>query len=211
VTPYLGAVVLVNVDAAHNNGSPVAPALVTHVGGDGSVNVRVLYDGPPSHLHPLGERHRPEWLTGVAFHDTTDPAVANRHGLYGAFWPAAPAQAAASDIEERIMALQDEINTAAATLVTATNTISQVAADLGTVKSDIAAALASFQADNPAADTSGLNAAVAGIAGPLAALQAADTALGAAVPAPAAPAEPAPAEPAAPAETVSAGDTGSAA
>src|ERR1700688_4325667 len=84
--PYLAATVLVNVDAAHNNGSPLAAAIVTAVHADGTVNVRVQYDAHPFHFgHP-----RPECLTHITFHDTADPTTANQQGTYGAFWPQGP-------------------------------------------------------------------------------------------------------------------------
>jgi hypothetical protein len=194
MTPYTGAVVLVNVDAAHNGGSPYAPALVTRCDGDDMVNVRVLYDGPPSHLHPQGH-HRPEWLTGVRFHDTSDLAQASKQGLYGAFWPPGPdLTLAILEKQEKIMSelsqQQTDINAAATALTSAATTISTVATDLGTVLANIQAQLAALQAANPAVDTSALDTAVSGISAPLAALQAADAALDA-IETPAAPAAPA--------------------
>jgi hypothetical protein len=218
VNPYLGAVVVVNVDAAHNNGQPHAPALVTAVNPDGTVNVRVSYDAPPPEF---SHRHR-EHLTGIAFHDTADPAAANVRGLYGAFWPQSPLQQEIATIlenQEIIMAAQDDITAAAAAITNASTVISTVTADLGTVQTEIQNALTAFQADNPAVDTTALNTAVAGLSEPLSALQAADTALDTAASSAASAAgtgTPAPAEPADPASgtagsTVNAGDTGSAA
>jgi hypothetical protein len=188
--PYLGATVLVNVDAAHNSGEPLAPAAVTAVHPDGRVNVHVLWNGPPS--HPFGH-HRPEYLTDVSFHDTTDPAGAMRHGQYGAFWPDGPDLATILHNQELIMTevsqSQTDINNAAAALTSAAATISTVATDLGTVLANVQAQLAALQAANPAVDTSALDTAVQAIAAPLAALQAADAALDA-IETPAAPAEP---------------------
>lgn len=43
--PAVGDVVLVPVEPAHNNGSPVAPAVVTRVWSANCVNYRVLLDG----------------------------------------------------------------------------------------------------------------------------------------------------------------------
>lgn len=210
--PYPGALVLVNVDAAHNGGSPHAPAVVTAVRPDGRVNVRVTYDGPPSDQYP-GARHRPEYLTGVEFHDTADPAAANRHGQYGAFWPPGLMLAAAilqnqETIMSELSQQQSDVNAAAATLTSAATTISTVASDLGNVLSSINAELASLNAQIAAlgtpVDTSALDTAVAGLAAPLAALQAADAALDA-IETPAATTTPAPAAP------VASGDSGSAA
>jgi hypothetical protein len=227
VNPYQGAVVLVNVDAAHNNGQPLAPALVTAVNPGGTVNVRVTYDGPPEIL-----RHRPEHLTGVAFHDTTDPAAANSQGLYGAFWPQSGLATIQQEVE-KIMTVQSDIDAAVATLTAAASTVSSaaatvqtVAADLGTVQAEVQNALAAFQQANPAVDTTDLNAAVAAFSGPLSSLQTAATALqtadsaldsAASSAASASGSTPAPSEPApAPAvgtagSTVNAGDAGSAA
>lgn len=82
--PYLGAAVLVNVAANFNNGSDVAPAVITHVWSDDLVNLRVVYDGP-STMPP--DAFRVDWMTSVAFHGSLDPAAANSRGVYGAFWP----------------------------------------------------------------------------------------------------------------------------
>lgn len=90
---------------------------------------------------------------------------------------------------------QTDVNAAAAAITSAETVISTVAADLGTVLSNVQAQLAALQTANPAVDTSALDTAVAGLSAPLAALQAADAALDA-IETPAAPA--APAEPSAP-------------
>jgi hypothetical protein len=42
--PSLGRIVLVPDNPVHNNGAHVAPAIITHVNSDTSVNVRVLAD-----------------------------------------------------------------------------------------------------------------------------------------------------------------------
>jgi hypothetical protein len=185
MTPYLGATVLVNVDASHNGGSPVAPAKVTAVHPDGTVNVRVTYDGPPSHQHPLGH-HRPEWLTGVLFRDTTDPAAAMRLGQYGAFWPDGPDLAAILYNQEMIMTALQDLQAADAALK----------AEVATFLTDIQTALTNAGSANDPA----IAQVVADINAEVAALQAADPATPAPAPAPAAPAAP-----------VSASDTGSAA
>lgn len=79
--------------------------------------------------------------------------------------------------ENAIMAAQDDVNAAVTALTSA-------ASALGTVTSDLTAAVARVQAEidqlkqaNPAVDTTALNAAVEGLAAPLAALQGADTAV----------------------------------
>ena len=82
--PFVGAIVLVNVQSGYNNGSPLAPAIVTAVGfGASSVNVHVSYDGP---VQPP-DQFRLDWITSVPFHDAEDPLKANERGVYGAFWP----------------------------------------------------------------------------------------------------------------------------
>ena len=167
--PYLGALVLVNVAAAHNNGSPVAPAVITNVLPSGRVNARVQYDGPTA-AH-LASRHRPEWLEDITFHDTTDPAVANKHGLYGAFWPDGPDVSTILENQEKIMAAQDDINAAV-------SAVQAVTADLTSAASDIQAEIATLNSQLAAAgsatvDTSALDAAIA----PLQAAQAAVDAL----------------------------------
>lgn len=60
----VGDVVLVPVDPAENNGSNVAPAVVTRVWNESTVNVRVLFDGE-------GIR----WLTSLVYVDSLDDAV----------------------------------------------------------------------------------------------------------------------------------------
>src|ERR1700758_1156470 len=154
--PYLGAPVLVNVDAAHNNGSPVAPGRITALRPDGRVNVRVFYDTAPHLL----SRHAPEHLAGVAFHDTTDPAAANRLGQYGAFWPDGPDLAAILYNQEIIMAAQDDIN-AAVTAVTGllsdvSAKVTDVTAQVATLGTDLTAIQAQIAAGQPV-DTSALN------------------------------------------------------
>ena len=167
--PYLGAVILVNVATAHNNGSPVAPGVITAVLPSGRVNARVLYDGPTA-AH-LASRHRPEWLEDIAFHDTTDPVVANRHGLYGAFWPDGPDVSTILENQEKIMAAQDDINAAV-------SAVQAVTADLTSAAANIQAEIAALNAQITAAggtavDTTQLDAVIA----PLQAAQAAVDAL----------------------------------
>jgi len=212
--PYDGAVVLVNVDASHNGGNPYAPAVITRCIGNERVNVRLFYDTAP---HLLG-RHVPQHLEDVAFHDTSDPAVANKAGQYGAFWPPGPGAAILATIlenQEKIMTAQQDIDTAVAA-------IQAVTADLTAAAANIQAEVANLNSELAAAgqaqvDTSALNAAIA----PLQAAQAAVDALE--TPASSGTSSAAPAEPSAPAEggsgetgtagstVVGAGDSGSAA
>lgn len=77
-TPSLGRIVLVGAEPMLNNGSDVAPAVITRVWNDTCVNVRVLLDG----------HTQPEWRTSVylfADKDTADahPAVP----VMKAYWP----------------------------------------------------------------------------------------------------------------------------
>ena len=91
----------------------------------------------------------------------------------------------------QLMAAQDDVNSAAAALVSVTNAIQQVASDLNVAVTNIQAEIAALKAANPAVDTTALNTAVAGIAAPLAALQSADSAVqGLESPPPAPPAGP---------------------
>ena len=75
------------------------------------------------------------------------------------------------------MAAQDDVNAAAAALVSATNALSTIGGDLNAAASNIQAEIAALKAANPAVSTDALNAAVAGLSGPLAALQSADAAV----------------------------------
>lgn len=72
--PSLGRIVLTPVDPAINNGADVAPAVITRVWNDTTINVRVLLDG-----------HAIDWKTSVTLYDeppTGDPKV-----THYAFWP----------------------------------------------------------------------------------------------------------------------------
>ena len=79
--------------------------------------------------------------------------------------------------ENAIMAAQDDVNAAAATLVSLTNTLGTVAGDLNAAVAKVQAEIDQLKQANPAVDTSALNDAVNGLAAPLAALQSADTAV----------------------------------
>ncbi|MEU9349044.1 hypothetical protein AB0D74_48390 [Streptomyces sp. NPDC048278] len=60
-TPSLGRVVLVPADPAVNNGSNIAPAVITRVWNDDVINVRVLLDSDAV-----------QWRTSVKYADSLD-------------------------------------------------------------------------------------------------------------------------------------------
>lgn len=66
--PSIGRIVLVPMKTDHNNGAPVAPAVVTRVWSDTMVNVRVLADS--------GET--PAWRTSCTFAKSLDDATGNQ-------------------------------------------------------------------------------------------------------------------------------------
>jgi hypothetical protein len=81
--PTVGRIVHVLVDPKDNNGSDVAPAIITRVWGapdgypGGAVNIRVLRDGYPGDS---------EWMTSIPLYDDEESARAT--GLArAAFWP----------------------------------------------------------------------------------------------------------------------------
>lgn len=83
--PALGRIVHVFVDPARNNGSDVAPAMITRVWNARGVNIRVLLDGPDT-----------PWLTSVTLCEDREGAekvtsyrVADNGERYpaAAFWP----------------------------------------------------------------------------------------------------------------------------
>ena len=95
--PTIGRIVHVLVDPRHNNGSDVAPAVITRVWSDTCVNLRVLHDGPS--VPPEGRR---DWLTSYSVHESREALEAHRArrqaeldaiapgqtvALHGAFWP----------------------------------------------------------------------------------------------------------------------------
>lgn len=84
---------------------------------------------------------------------------------------------------DNIMAAQDDVNAAIAALQSEEAGVAAVSADLQTAVAAIQAELAGLQASG--VDTSGLNAAVAGLAQPMADLQAAQASVDALAPAPA--------------------------
>jgi hypothetical protein len=61
-TPSLGRIVLVPIEPEMNNGSPVAPAIITRVWSDTTVNLRVLADS----------QNPPLWRTSSTYTDDLD-------------------------------------------------------------------------------------------------------------------------------------------
>ena len=93
-TPAVGRIVHVIVDPHQNNYCDVAPAIITRVWSDTCVNIRVLFDGPPSHV---GD-NRQHWQTSIMLYPDREALEAahadrlERFGeggsiLGGAFWP----------------------------------------------------------------------------------------------------------------------------
>lgn len=205
--PYQGVTVLVNVSAAHNNGQPLAPAIVTAVNDDGTVNVRVQYDAPPP-VSGFGRHSHPEHLTNLALHDT-DPVSANSQGLYGAFWPPYMQDLIILiEYQEKIMAAQQDIDAAVSAIQAAVTAVQAVTTDLTSAASAIQSEISDLNAQIAAGggtpvDTTALNTAMSALSAAVAPLQAAQAAVDAL--------EPAPAPTPAPASTVDAGDNGSAA
>jgi hypothetical protein len=88
--PAVGRIVHVIVDPKRNNGSDVAPAMITRVWSDTCVNLRVIPD-----YYPGPE----EWLTSYSLHESREALEAHRDArqaelpegqkvaLLGAFWP----------------------------------------------------------------------------------------------------------------------------
>lgn len=73
--PAVCRIVMVGVNAAGNNGTDVAPAIITRVWSNDMVNVKVLNDGPAC-----------EWKTSVRLFDTEEQA--REHGILNAcYWP----------------------------------------------------------------------------------------------------------------------------
>jgi hypothetical protein len=90
--PTVGCIVHVLVDPRHNNGSDVAPAVITRVWSDTCVNLRILYDGPT--VPPEG---RQDWNTSWTLYPSREALEAHYASLpeqlgysappAGAFWP----------------------------------------------------------------------------------------------------------------------------
>jgi hypothetical protein len=78
--PSLGRVVLAKVDPSTNNGSNTAPAIITHVWSDTSINVRVMLDAFTM----------PEWRTSVLLVETEEEALAHEAAnpySRACYWP----------------------------------------------------------------------------------------------------------------------------
>lgn len=76
-TPTVGRIVLVPMDPAMNNGATVAPAIITRVWSDTTVNVRVLADS-----------QNLLWLTSVTYVEDLDQVDADAPGRLGRWtWP----------------------------------------------------------------------------------------------------------------------------
>ena len=95
--PAIGRIVHVVVDPKTNNGSDVAPAMITRVWSDTCVNLRVIRDNYPG---------AEEWLTSWSLHESREEIEAKRAAIqasidaaatpgtepakaqmFGAFWP----------------------------------------------------------------------------------------------------------------------------
>jgi hypothetical protein len=74
--PSLGRIVLVRAEPTMNNGAHTAPAIITRVWNDTTINVRVLLDSQNS----------PEWRTSLVHADTLDDLDDNAR-LYRWTWP----------------------------------------------------------------------------------------------------------------------------
>lgn len=72
--PSLGRIVHVPMSTATNNGSSVAPAVITRVWNDTTVNVRILADAPPGGS---------DWRTSLVLVDSFDEG----EGLCRWTWP----------------------------------------------------------------------------------------------------------------------------
>lgn len=80
--PSVGRIVHTIVDPALNNGADVAPAIITRVWSDTTVNLRVMYDGASV-----------DWITSASLHADEDAARervalgASPQKGHNAFWP----------------------------------------------------------------------------------------------------------------------------
>lgn len=99
--PTVGRIVHVLVDPKVNNGSDVAPAVITRVWNEHGINVRVLRDGYPDPS---------EWMTSISLHASREAldehieAVKSANpgaevSVRGAFWPPREPQIISGDGE----------------------------------------------------------------------------------------------------------------
>lgn len=73
--PSLGRIVLVPMDPTTNNGSDVAPAVITRVWTDTMINVKILTDAPAD-----------QWRTSLTLLDQA-PVEGALPGMHMAWWP----------------------------------------------------------------------------------------------------------------------------
>jgi len=71
--PSLGRIVLVPMNPSENNGSDVAPAVITRVWSDTMINVKILTDATSN-----------QWRTSLTL---CAERPAEMHGLHLAWWP----------------------------------------------------------------------------------------------------------------------------
>jgi hypothetical protein len=87
--PTVGRIVHVLVDPKLNNGSDVAPAIITRVWNEQGINVRVLRDNYPG---------PEEWMTSISLHESREALDEHAEAVKaanpaaevtvrGAFWP----------------------------------------------------------------------------------------------------------------------------
>jgi hypothetical protein len=77
-TPTVGRIVLVPMPPSANNGSGVAPAVVTRVNDDETINVRLLPDAPPS-IH--------DYRRSLSYAEELDTWPLDQASLYFWTWP----------------------------------------------------------------------------------------------------------------------------
>lgn len=85
--PTIGRIVIVPVDPTRNNGSTLAPAIITRVWNIELINVKVLLDGPDN-----------DWKTSVRLFPDADALWENHDSdasnpPHGAYWPVVEARA----------------------------------------------------------------------------------------------------------------------
>lgn len=87
--PSVGRIVLATVHPTTNNGTDIAPAVITRVWGDGLVNVQIFRDGA-SGSHPATSiglyPNRKELDAAKARRDTEQPHLADTT-FTAAYWP----------------------------------------------------------------------------------------------------------------------------
>ena len=76
MTPTIGRIVLVPMDPATNNGADVAPAVITRVWNENTINVQILADAPGC-----------AWRTSLTHADSLDGLGDEPNRLYRWTWP----------------------------------------------------------------------------------------------------------------------------